>query len=725
MKEFKRINNYKFIIIFFLLLCLNGITLLYFNKGEDAVNRIYDDILNRAEAAKTEDMTYKQATMNGVISYMDDNSIDRETISEIEKTARKMALEKAEQADSYADNINEKITSTTKLLSTELMKDNSTEKYLLLKSRYDLNKLKNKNPGLSNGIWLEKLFEYNYIQIFIITLICYVVYGFFYEKKSGLKLIINSGKNGRKNLRTKRIIILIIECFFISFSFYLESMIILLGIHGGVKGINDLAVLDNNLLLTTMGFTRICFVLFLIVISALFAFVCGMMLWFLLSYFSNINIGVGFFLICSGIDIMIYYLINSKSILRFLHFINVYYILFPHYAIEYDNWGYGTLVGKGLNIFTGFLMIVAFVLSGITVLSNKLEYTHSNNFIEKTADFIHEKNMKLLTKMPNNFKELYKILISQKNIIALVVLFIIVLNINIGTRHIYSIEESYMLSYYQNAEGLMYGDRLNDVKNTVEADILQAVGQDNELTRFISDNMNANIKYLKAQKENGYKAVCIAPYEYEDAFGSKQKENHMFLALINMFAVIFISSPFGAYENKNGMDKLINPAKNRGKWLICKLKTNSVIIAVFMLLSYGVYYYKLCNTYEISNIFLTIKSLELFDTIPINLPLIVWLIINMICVYVGLMIISCLITIIMYKLQYSLCTLTGIIITIPQLIYMAGIDFMEKFSIGKYIAVMPLINENKGQIYCYFIFTLYSCLMLFYGIFLKKRYIKV
>ena len=145
MKEFKRINNYKFIIIFFLLLCLNGITLLYFNKGEDAVNRIYDDILNRAEAAKTEDMTYKQATMNGVISYMDDNSIDRETISEIEKTARKMALEKAEQADSYADNINEKITSTTKLLSTELMKDNSTEKYLLLKSRYDLNKLKNIN----------------------------------------------------------------------------------------------------------------------------------------------------------------------------------------------------------------------------------------------------------------------------------------------------------------------------------------------------------------------------------------------------------------------------------------------------------------------------------------------------------------------------------------------------------------------------------------------------
>lgn len=562
MSEFKRINNHKFIIIFFLLLCLNGIALLFFNKDEGAVSRVYDDILSRAGSEKTEDMTYREAVIKGAVSYMEDNGINRENISEAEKNARTLAMEKAVQADEYKDNINEKIKNATKLLSTDLMKDNSTEKYMLLKSRFDLNELKNENPGLSNGIWLEKLFEYNYIQIFVLVLICFVVYGFFNEKKSGLDLIVNSGKNGRRRLRAKRAFILLTECIVISACFYLESVIILLGIHGGVKGINDLALLDNNLLLTTMNFTRIQFVLLLILISAFFAFVCGMTLWLLLGCFSNINIGVGLFIICSGLDIIVYYLVASKSILRFLHFINVYYILYPHYAVEYGNWGYGTFVERNLTIFTGFLIIAAVVLASVIVFSKKLEYTHSsNNLIEKAAGFVYEKNMRLLTNLPNSFKELYKVLISQKNIIVLGVLFIIVLNKDIGTRHIYSIEESYMLGYYREAEGLAYGDRLEDVKNTVEAELLQTVGQENELTEMMSDKMNANIDYLKTQKEKGYNAVCVAPYEYEDAFGIKQKENQMFLALINIFAVIFISAPFFAYENKSGIDKLTNPAK--------------------------------------------------------------------------------------------------------------------------------------------------------------------
>lgn len=150
-----------------------------------------------------------------------------------------------------------------------------------------------------------------------------------------------------------------------------------------------------------------------------------------------------------------------------------------------------------------------------------------------------------------------------------------------------------------------------------------------------------------------------------------------------------------------------------------------MIIAVFMLLSYGVYYYKLCSTYKISNMSLPVKSLELFAAVPINPALITWIVINMIGIYAGLVIMSSLITVISYKIPYSLCTLTGMIIAVPQLIYMAGIGFMEKFSIGKYMAIMPLINENKGQMYYYFMFIMLGCVLLFYGIFLKKRSIKV
>ena len=59
--------------------------------------------------------------------------------------------------------------------------------------------------------------------------------------------------------------------------------------------------------------------------------------------------------------------------------------------------------------------------------------------------------------------------------------------------------------------------------------------------------------------------------------------------------------------------------------------------------------------------------------------------------------------------KYLFCFFGGMAITIPQLLYMIGFDYLDKFSIGKYIAFFPcfLDGQNAMILYCLFVIVLF------------------
>lgn len=713
MNEIKRIFSCKFLVLLVVMLLLNAVVLIKNNKPESSKSLLFDSIIRFSADVKTQDMTNREAVIEGFQKYVAQNNIDTKNLSDDEKQTRLLALEKADYIDSFDEEIKDKIDHATKILSTDMLDKNSFERNNLLKSRYDLIQIKDRKPELSNGIWLEKLFHYHYIQIFIVVLVCFSIYGFFAERKAGLYAIIHSGAHGRIYLMLKRVAIIMTETLVLSLIFYFESAIILISLHGGISGIHDPALSDEAFLLTSMSLTRIQFVLLLTLISAVFAAAAGLLLWLFLNLFANVNNGLVVFIIICGIDILIFRVIDIKMILRFLHCINFYYFIYPHEAIQYNNWGYSFGVVSVLEGMVAVAVILALFAVVCMVFVKKLGYySGRGNFVERIIEKISESNMQVVAKLPLWFKEAYKILISQRCLAILLVLLVISGNMNIGMRHIYSFNESILLGFYKDAEGLPYGEELEKIYEKYELEyeeFLQTVdGEDSEsetqirFRKGILDQIKGCVTYLKAQAEKGHSAKCITPYEYNDALGEKQKENQMMLALMNVLAVIIVSSGFMSYENKNGIKPLIMAAANRKKWLSIKIITNCSIITVFSLLSYGIYYYRLSQVYELTNLSFPVKSLAMFDKLPINPSIAGFIAIDVIAKIIFLSGLSILISALSAKLPYLYCMLAGVTVIIPQLLYMLGFEMMENFSIGRYVAFFPAFNSKMAGVYYIF-----------------------
>ena len=79
------------------------------------------------------------------------------------------------------------------------------------------------------------------------------------------------------------------------------------------------------------------------------------------------------------------------------------------------------------------------------------------NIVENAIELILTYIMRLMVKTNNFGKEVYKILISQGIIWILLLLAYIAANVEPSYGVIYDAKKSYMLGYYEKAEGLSYG----------------------------------------------------------------------------------------------------------------------------------------------------------------------------------------------------------------------------------------------------------------------------
>ncbi len=731
--EVKRIFHKKYIFLILAMLIFNAVILISDNKGESGRSKEYDRLIKIAADCKTDENTYREAVALAWKQYSLENNINSTNITKEMKEARAMALEKGKYADGYAVFIQEELKRATRNINSAVFGRGTFEELNLMKSRYDLEQLKDAAVKPDNGIWLEKLYQYRYIQIFLVLLLVVAVYGFFTERKNGLYYIIRTGAKGRASLFLKRAGILAVWSGVASVLFYLESAVILLVMHGGFEGIGNLALNDEQFLLTSGNLTRLEVVGVLIFLSALFAAALAFSLWFILSFFSNVNIGIFVYILLCGIDVLAYHLVSVKTAVRFLHYINVYYLIYPAEAFGYGNWGYSFGIMRLCEsmVYTAFALALITGLLGFCV-NIRHYYSGTANWVERVVSKVLDGFTRVMNGLPMGVKEGYKILISQRTIIILLLLGAVTVKINVGVGTIYNPHESTMQSYYKQAEGMCYGDDLQGIYEEYQAeyeaflatvDTSTRAGQEELLFRKgLMDEITDNVNYMKKQKEAGIDAVVINPYEYRDAFGEAQEENQKLLALINVLAVVVICAGFLSYERKSGMERIACSCKERRRWLVRKILVNICLIGVFEGITYGIYYYKLTGIYDFANIHVPLKSLSMFEGYPVNVSILGFIVVDLFVKLLALTALSVLIDAISKKISYIYCVLVGLMIVLPQLLYMLGFNTMDRLSVGRYVAFLPVYNGGELRLY-YIVFAvllgLSACLL--YRIIKKQK----
>lgn len=723
MNELRRVLSKKFILFILFFVVFNALLLINENGKNKGEAKVYDELLQMTKNAKNTDNSYNDASMLAWKEYMEKYSINRDTVTDDIKNARKLITEKAQYADGYRAAIEEKIKYSVAAMKNDFYGKKSFERINLYKTYCDWLDIQDAAVTVSNGRWLETLYEYRYNHIFVLIIVIIIVYGFFSERKNGLYYIVHTGKCGRRSLFLKRCAILFAGSMLTSLLLHMESACILLKIYGGFGEINQPALCDEMFLLTSGNMSRLQFLFVITAFSGLAAFALAMLLWWILSMFSNPNIGLVVYLLVIATSFILYSVIPAKSFLKVLKYFNFYYFLYPNKALGYYNWGYDFGLWE---VFESALVLAAVVIVFTFVINlyitSKHYFTGKNNIIERGINFVMEKIGNAFGKMPMFTKELYKIIISQKVIVVLAVLIYIAANINIGYTIFYTADMVYTSQYYDEAYGISDSGELDKILKRYEAEyeeLLASLDLNDESDKAIAENrlhvlqnIRANVEYVNSMNAKGIKTVVIKPYAYESAFGEAQGDNQRLLALLNVLAAIVISAGVISYEKECNVNTLANTYYKRKKWLVRKIAVNIVLIALFELITYGIYYHKLFKFYEVTGLEMPLKSLPFFQDYIINPSIIGFVIIDM-CVKLLLSVsLAAIISLVSKYVKTIYCMLAGMIIVIPQLLYMIGFQMLDKLSIGRYIAFLPVLNDKAQPTNQYYIFL---TVMLFIG----------
>ncbi|MGN0318632.1 MAG: hypothetical protein ACI4E1_11950 [Lachnospira sp.] len=745
MNELKRVFSFRNILLMLVLLLVNAI-LIISNGEETELALVYDKMVNMANSNHESTESYTDAATNAWHQYFEENNIDSSDNSEratLAKQARKKLMSEAKYIDSFKSNIEKKEQTAVAYALSGTYKENSFEYNNLLKTRYDLSSVAESDVRLSNGIWLEKLFKNRYIHLLSLVSVIFTVYLFFMERKNGLYSIVHTSAKGRGNLFLKRCVLLLAQSLLFNLIVYIESAFLLIKMYGGIEGIGDAAVSSELFLLTSGTLTRIEFLALIILVSALTTAVMALLLWAVLLCFSNVNIGMFFYLFICAVDVIIYNMVSAKSIFKAIKYINLYYLIFPNEAIEYYNWGFSDVIFSLLSTTVCLSAVLGVILLSVSAYKSiKKYFNNKENLIEHIMQSVLSLIMRLLENTNNMGKEIYKILVSQRVIFVLLILLYIGAGIQPGVGVIYDAKKSYMAGYFEKAEGLSYGPELISIYNEYKEDYEQFVDNfdytienagavlQNRTEMF--NAVEQNVNYIKQLNENDVNVVVISPYAYMDTIGFKEQYNQELLALINVIAAIVISCGFISYEKKVMIHKLTLSSKNRRKWLLQKLFVQCMLSFLFLIITYVLYYVRLNKIYDYRNITAPLKSIMIFEDFIINPPIVLFVLIDFITKMLMLISVQMIINVVSIYLKYLYGYIAGAVIIIPQLLYMIGFDYMHRLSIVRYISFFPCISDSGIITNAYWIvlvsaivFGVGSCLYIIKGETVNTKYIHV
>lgn len=713
MNELRRICNKKYIILIIMLMLFNAFLIL--NDNEDVeYAKVYDEMIDIANENYDDEKTWTECASDAWKIYFDRYKEDEASDNDIAKNVRNRIVNEAKYIDDYRNEIELKKQEAIIYIKSGTYEKNSFEYNNLLKTRYDLSKISDADVKISNGIWLEKLFENNYMHMFALIACIFVVYMFFMERKKGLYNIIYASSGGRGALFFSRCLILLGQSLVINVILYTESVILLLKMYGGRNGLNIAAVSSEYFFLTTGEMTRIEFVVLMVVVSALTTAALSLLLWLVMLCFSNVNIGMFFYCFMCLADILLYKLIPAKSVFKLVKYVNLYYLLFQKDAINYYNWGYGDAVITIL--YTTIVISLAVGIISLFINANiciREYFENKENIIERLMKNVSLYLMSIMEKTGNCAKEIYKILFSQRILLVLILLVYVAINIEPRVGVIYDAKKSYLLGYYEEAQGLSYGPELlsiydkykqeyEEFSNSLDYSMSNAnvvLANRQEMLRDIENNVN----YLKKMNDCGVKAVVVRPYEYMDSMGSKEYDNQEMLAFLNLIAAVIISCGFISYEKKVMVHKIIVTCSERRRWLVKKILVQVMLVFLFALFTYGVYYVKLWQRYNYDDITAPLKSIMEFENYLINPTIFGFVILDFINKMLLLISVQLFFSVISIYVKYLFGFVTGAIILIPHLLYMIGFNYIHRLSIPRFIAFFPYVMENVSVMNSYWL----------------------
>ena len=319
-------------------LLLNAVLLFGAHGTEREEAHIAQEVLRTARAS--EGGTAFDKVTAARLSYLEEYKKTHEKIEQTVKDGFTAANERASYVDAYQNTVKNRIEESERALKSGFYRTGSAEWTSLQAGLRDQKAYLDYEPALMSVKWLEILLSYLWVPVLLLGMLILTVLVFFNASERGLRPVLFASKNGRQGLFFRRIVLLVFEAFFGAFLLYGEAAAVLIYIYGGAESLSAPAISVERLLFNAGDLTMLQYLLSVALFSAAGCLMLSLFAWVAGSFVENRTAALLLFIVFFGIEFLLYSLISSKTVFRFLHYLNIYPLLFPMEALSREYWGY-------------------------------------------------------------------------------------------------------------------------------------------------------------------------------------------------------------------------------------------------------------------------------------------------------------------------------------------------------------------------------------------------
>ncbi len=690
-------------------LLLNAVLLFGAHMTDREAAHIAEDVLQTARASEG-DTAFDKVTA-ARLSYLEEYKKTHEKIAQPVKDGFNAASERASYVDAYQNTVRNRIAESERALKSGFYRTGSAEWTSLQAGLRDQKAYLDYEPALVSVKWLEVLLSYLWVPVLLLCMLILTVLVFFNASERGLRPVLFASKNGREGLFFRRLVLLIFEAFFGAFLLYGEAAAVLIYIYGGAESLSAPAISVERLLFNAGNLTMLRYLLRVALFSAAGCLLLSLFAWVAGSFVENRTAALLLFIVFFGIEFLLYSLISSKTVFRFLHYLNIYPLLFPMEALSREYWGYD--IGVQLKSVSILLIGGALGIGAVVLLLKKSRaYEAGKRWTVPWLQKIRTKWLKNAAAIPVFFKEARKALISEKSLFGLAILIVILFELNVGHRVFYDDPvQAYLKGFYETAYGLSASEELDEVEARYEKayeDAIRGADPNTWMGQALIQNQTMLIEAVRSEAlrfrtlhEKGIRARVVNPYDYQAYLGSPQETQRILVTLCEFLAAVLISMSCFSYERDKHMDPLIAASRERKKWFGRKILVRLVLTLLFFLSAEGIYLFKILKIYSFPGLWFPLKSLAVFEGFFGNPPVIVFLIGAFLLKLLLLLSLSVLTAILSAKLKARAGAALLVILIVPSLFWLLGIRSLKAVSAGHYFAVFPwLVKGTIVRIIC-------------------------
>lgn len=374
-----------------------------------------------------------------------------------------------------------------KMLGNPLFSDSSSFVYKNLKvTKDDYATLTDIAPVFGENRGIMTVLGYRLTGLFMLLTGIYIVMSFTLEQKSGLFLLVRCTTKGRFPLTLTRLLTLFIGVSVSGILFFSSTAVISGIIFPGsdlsrpVQSVPELSGIISH---TSIG----GYMAISLIKKTAACILCCLILYFLMSVIRS-SLSVVIFVAFGILEIVLYAALLPTDSLCALKYLNLYTVIFN--GTDYGHYLNLNIFGRPVGINTG---VTVLLLSGLTVFSALCLFRYSfayhvqnasgNRFLERAGAFISRHK----PAYPSFLWEMKKLLISQKALVILILVFFVAFTSSTDMNYLDS-RSPRLLRWYQTFEGPADDDKLAaiDAKN---------------------DAMNKKLERLKASLERQYEIL--------------------------------------------------------------------------------------------------------------------------------------------------------------------------------------------------------------------------